>query len=80
MRACYKNAIGWIVLEDDNCWLSEEGASPSVTACLVADIFGKSIEQVTRDLRREHKKLFEEDRSLKMAAIARRRIAAAPSE
>jgi len=58
VRASYKNAIGWIVLEDDTDWLDEEGSSPSVTACLVADIFGKSVDQVRKDLTREHAKLF----------------------
>lgn len=57
MRANYKNAIGWIVLEDDTDWLDDEHGSPSVTACMLADVWGKPIETVTNDIRRERERV-----------------------
>lgn len=50
----YRFALDWIVLNDDTEWLpkraDDEGDPPSVTACLIADLFGKPVETVTRDL------------------------------
>jgi len=48
----YGSAIQWIALNDDTEWLDHEYGSPSVTLCLVADIFGRTVEQATDDLRR----------------------------
>jgi hypothetical protein len=49
----YNAAIEWIALNDDTLWLDdEESGSPSVTLCLVADIFGRTPEEATVDLRR----------------------------
>jgi len=56
IRASYRHAIRWLRYNDDNEWLkpSEWAAqSPSVSACLVADLFGVEVEKVERDLRRE---------------------------
>ncbi len=51
----YKDAIEWIAYNDDTLWLTDPdtGDSPSVTLCLVADVFGRTIEEATADLRRE---------------------------
>jgi hypothetical protein len=57
-RASYRDAIDWMVFNDDTNWLTPDsildGADiiPSVTASLVADIFGVTTEGVTADLRR----------------------------
>lgn len=48
----YRQALVWLVLNDDTEWLEDENGSLSVTAALVADIYGKSDSQVTDDLRK----------------------------
>jgi hypothetical protein len=55
-RASYREAIQWIVANDDTEWLHDEHGHPSVTAALVADIFDVDIEKVQKDLRREEQK------------------------
>lgn len=55
-RAGYKEAIFWIVANDDTEWLKDEELVPSVTACLVQDLFGVTTEKVIADLRRETKR------------------------
>lgn len=48
----YRDAIEWIALNDDTDWLDDEyGYSASVTLCLVADVFGRTIDEATKDLR-----------------------------
>lgn len=49
----YQLAIAWIASNDDTEWLQDEEVIPSVTAALVADIFERTIKQVTLDLRKE---------------------------
>jgi len=51
----YKAAIQWIADEDDNEWLDDPDGSPSVTISLVADVFGRTIQEATEDLRKEIK-------------------------
>lgn len=51
-RASYRHAISWIALNDDTEWLNDEYGSCSVTAALVADLFGVTDDKVTADLRR----------------------------
>lgn len=53
----YGAAILWIAQNDDTEWVAkmdegEDGWSASVTLCLVADIFGRTTEEATADLRR----------------------------
>ena len=52
--ARYQDAIAWIVENDDTEWLKGEAGTAagqaSVTACMVADLFGKTDEQVRSDL------------------------------
>ena len=57
-RASYRDAIDWITQNDDTEWLHDEGDDliPSVTACLVADVFGRTAEEVTTDLRKAMKR------------------------
>jgi hypothetical protein len=52
----FKAAIAWMVMNDDTYWLDDEYGSISVTACLVADIYGKTDEEVTQALRAYVKK------------------------
>lgn len=47
--ASYKQAIQWLVDNDDTEWVVEEGYL-SVTACLVADLFDKDSIKVRIDL------------------------------
>ena len=52
-RPSLKTAIAWIADNDDTEWVNGEGAngSPSVTAALVADLFGTDEEHVRRAIR-----------------------------
>lgn len=53
MRAIrYSLAIEWVCLNDCTEWLRGAYGSISVTACLVADIYGKTDEQVTADMKK----------------------------
>jgi hypothetical protein len=53
-RPSYKAAIWWLAANDDCDWLEDkEAGSLSVSASLVADMFGVEDERVTRDLRVE---------------------------
>ena len=58
-RPSYRRALQWIVDNDDTEWLDgdqNDDAPLSVTASLVADLFGHSDEKVERDLRKALKK------------------------
>jgi len=55
MRASYKAAIEWMVENDDTEWIGCDDPH-SVTAAMVADLFGKDDETVRADLRRALKK------------------------
>jgi hypothetical protein len=48
--ARYQEAIDWIAMNDDTEWLKEHPDKPSVTACMVADLWGKTTAQVIADL------------------------------
>ena len=56
LRPSYRRALAWIVENDDTEWLEPDDDGQviaSVTASLVADLFGDSDEKVARDLKRE---------------------------
>lgn len=57
MRASYTRAIEWMALNDDTDWLEDDEPIPSVTASLIADLFGKTDADVVADLRRGIKRL-----------------------
>lgn len=48
----YKAAIQWMVDNDDTHWARDDEPIISVTACLVADIYGRTNEEVIADLRK----------------------------
>lgn len=52
MKQGYKFALQWLLDNDDCHWLDDKYGSFSVTLALVADLFGKSTETVTADLRK----------------------------
>jgi hypothetical protein len=53
----YSRALRWIVINDDCEWLlNEDWPLVSVTAALVADIFGKTNEQVRAALRMAYRR------------------------
>jgi hypothetical protein len=52
MKRPYREAIRWIVDNDDTEWLDEEDAAPNVTAVFLADIFDVDHDKVIADLRR----------------------------
>jgi hypothetical protein len=55
-RPGYREAIEWLALNDDNEWVDDEDKVPSVTACLIADLFAIDTDKVTKDLRRRLEK------------------------
>ena len=55
--AKYRDAIQWIVIQDDTHWVDEplaDAAVPvlSVAAALVADLFGKTDAEVVKDIKK----------------------------
>lgn len=52
----YRRAIAWIIDNDDTDWLEDDEPIISVSAVLVADMFGKEDAQVIADLRRALKR------------------------
>ena len=56
-RPSYREAIEWLARNDDNEWVKadpeEGGGALSVTASLVADMFGIDDERVRKDLTRK---------------------------
>lgn len=46
MRPSFKAAIAWLDENDDTDWVVDDPQTPSVTACLVADMFGKTDSEV----------------------------------
>jgi hypothetical protein len=55
-RASYRDGVFWLAVNDDTDWVDAEVNTPSVTACLLADLFGVDTERVRVDVRRELKK------------------------
>ena len=47
----YRAALEWLARNDDTEWLSDDCGAPSVTLCLVADIYGRDVDKATADLR-----------------------------
>jgi hypothetical protein len=50
MAVSYKKAIEWIVENDDTEWAKDPKGYMSVTAVMVADIYGKEDHKVRRDI------------------------------
>ena len=55
-RPTYRNAIYWLAMNDDCEWTKEKTGANSVASSLVADMFGKTDEQVKKDLVKEIKR------------------------
>lgn len=56
MMARYRDAIDWIAREDDTEWLENGEDAPSVTASLVADLFGRTDDEVRADIKKAIKR------------------------
>ena len=60
-RASYREGVFWLAANDDTEWADFDAdtalGSPSVTACLLADLFGVDTERVRKDVRRQKDKL-----------------------
>jgi len=56
-RASYREGIYWLAANDDTDWVHLDpesgGGTPSVTACLLADLFDVDTERVRKDVLRE---------------------------
>lgn len=50
VQPSYKVAIKWIIDNEDCEWLESSDPNPSLTACLIADLFDKPVDQVIADL------------------------------
>lgn len=48
----YRDALAWMIVNDDTEFLAEPEPAISVTGALVADIYDRSNEEVIADLRR----------------------------
>jgi hypothetical protein len=46
----YKAALQWLLENDDTSFIDDEPLIPSVTLCLVADIFGVDTDKALNDL------------------------------
>jgi hypothetical protein len=58
-RPGYRAALDWIARNDDCEWLKLGEQVPlSVTAALVADLFGVDDKRIVRDLQRVHKRVW----------------------
>lgn len=56
-RASYRAGVFWIAANDDTQWVDDAVCNtPSVTACLLADLFEVDTERVRVDVRRELKR------------------------
>jgi hypothetical protein len=55
-RMGYFATLDWVVRNDDTNFLDDDEPIPSVTICLIADIFDKEIEDVIAALRRRMKR------------------------
>lgn len=51
-RPAYRDALAWLANNDDCYWLADGMEAASVSACLVADMFGHDDDKVRADLRR----------------------------
>lgn len=56
-RPGYREAIGWLVSNDDSYWLREPHFGMSVSATLVRDLFDVPDERLIADLRRALKRV-----------------------
>jgi hypothetical protein len=60
-RASYRDGIFWIAANDDTEWVDHDpevgGGAPSVTACLLADLFGVDTERVRADVIKQRAKI-----------------------
>lgn len=59
----YKAAVQWLIYNDDCHWLDDEYGSISVCAAMVCDVYGKTEEKVTSDLRKLWKEFKNENAS-----------------
>lgn len=51
-RASYRDAVRWMVYNDDTEWTHDEEPIISVTAALVADMFDVEQDKIISDIRR----------------------------
>lgn len=56
MAIGYRAAIQWIIDNDDTEWIKDPNGYMSVTATMVADIYGKDDQRVRKDLKRAMEK------------------------
>ncbi len=51
-RPGYREAVEWLAGNDDCYWLAEDEAAPSVSACLIRDLFDVEESKLYSDIRR----------------------------
>jgi hypothetical protein len=52
----YKYAISWVCLYDDTAFIEDENYIPSVTVCLIAELYDKTTDEVIESIRKWFKK------------------------
>jgi hypothetical protein len=57
-RPGYKEAVEWLAGNDDCHWLAEQETIPSVSACLIRDLFNVEEAKLYADIRRSVKRIF----------------------
>jgi hypothetical protein len=57
-RPGYREALEWIVVNDDCHWLAGEEIIPSVSACLIRDLFDVEDNKLYADIRRSLKRFY----------------------
>lgn len=55
-RMGYRESLLWLIYNDDITWIWDDEPIPSVTVGFLADIFGKQVEDVIRDLKKAYEK------------------------
>lgn len=64
-RPGYREAVEWLAGNDDCYWLGDEKPIPSVTACMIRDLFGVPDDKLYSDMRKALKKIYPDHEALR---------------
>jgi hypothetical protein len=59
-RPGYREAVEWLAGNDDCYWLADDEPIPSVSACLIRDLFDAEETKLYADIRRALKRIYPE--------------------
>lgn len=57
-RPGYREAVDWLAGNDDCYWLAEDEIIPSVSACMIRDLFDIEDAKLYADIRRSLKRIY----------------------